>query len=134
MKLRNVVSGLSARYVIMTWIVYILIMINVKFVWNIRNFVKVELMRESRVLAWTRCADHNKVGIVGKKIYQCGVYIHTNFSTRGKWTACLNWSASIKEGCNHAMISFVVKAKSVLVKFGPSQTDLASDHTFYRSS
>ena len=38
------------------------------------------------------------------------------------------------EGCNHAMISFVIIAKLVYVKFGPSQTDVASDHIFYRSS
>ena len=34
----------------------------------------------------------------------------------------------IKEGCNHTMISFVIKGKLVYVKSGPSKTDVATDH------
>lgn len=60
------------------------------------------------------------------------------FSRNLSW--CKIWLNEVKvicqynEGCNHAMISFVIIAKLVYVKFGPSQTDVASDHIFYRSS
>lgn len=42
--MKYVVFGFSDLYVIMIWIIYILIMVNVNFVWNNSNFLKVELM------------------------------------------------------------------------------------------
>lgn len=63
--------------------VLILIMINVNFVWNVRNFVKVELMGSFGLdppvqIITKNCPKKNK----------CRVWIRTNFSPWEKWTTC----------------------------------------------